>query len=68
MSELPSKEQRLAICKPAPNGGFLVMNEHLNWTPVLDFAASFEPEHALRVVRLSTRGWFTKPIGELRNG
>lgn len=67
MTQLTAEQQlMLVVCKQAPGGGFVVLNNHYQWTPVLQHAASFEAEYAHQVA-LRVSG-YTKTFGELRRG
>lgn len=39
------------VCKPAPGGGFVMMNRAMKWTPVLSFAHQFDEAYAAHLAQ-----------------
>ena len=40
------------VCKPVLGGGFVVMNQSMKWTPVLDFAHQFDAAYAEHLAKI----------------
>jgi hypothetical protein len=52
------------VCKPAPSGGFVALNQSLKWTPVLSFAHPFDAAYAEHLARIHPRAYAVEFLTE----